>query len=363
MKNERIEYLDGLKGISILLVVFCHYVLLSKETIVGNYIMALSWSAVPCFMMTSGALMHQSSFAWKKYFIKIGKIYGSLCIWRLIYLIVFFQLKELHFGKIQFLQYLFLLTDLEGVNTGVMWYMIAFLLVLLIYPFTHFLFQDKTKRAVSGHKILLFVAVVAALGGILIPSANWCFRQFCGLLQITHISLNGISRMLPFTNYANMIFYFILGAFLFEYQSFIDKKIRRFRAVLLPVVLASAGGLLFVKFAETKSFAWEGVYLSEGYHHVLTFLMAAGMFLFFMEYQKELHHSIHVLAVFIGRYTMGIYYLHYILLAVCSVLVYPKFLNYYSCGLNCLKTVIVTAVCVIATVLLRRVPFIKGLVK
>lgn len=40
MGKERIIYFDTLKGVSILLVVFCHYVLLDNHTIIGNILMA-----------------------------------------------------------------------------------------------------------------------------------------------------------------------------------------------------------------------------------------------------------------------------------------------------------------------------------
>lgn len=46
--------MDNLKGICILLVVFCHYTLLSGSSVVGNAIMTLAWAAVPCFMMITG---------------------------------------------------------------------------------------------------------------------------------------------------------------------------------------------------------------------------------------------------------------------------------------------------------------------
>lgn len=52
--NSRLLYMDNLKGICILLVVFCHYTLLSGSSVVGNAIMTLAWAAVPCFMMITG---------------------------------------------------------------------------------------------------------------------------------------------------------------------------------------------------------------------------------------------------------------------------------------------------------------------
>ena len=66
--NSRLLYMDNLKGICILLVVFCHYTLLSGSSVVGNAIMTLASAAVPCFMMITGGLLcrTKSDFDWKK---------------------------------------------------------------------------------------------------------------------------------------------------------------------------------------------------------------------------------------------------------------------------------------------------------
>ena len=48
-KTSRIVYLDVLKGVSMLLVIYCHGVLLPYHSVVGNLMMTLAWGAVPCF--------------------------------------------------------------------------------------------------------------------------------------------------------------------------------------------------------------------------------------------------------------------------------------------------------------------------
>ena len=53
-KTSRIVYLDVLKGVSMLLVIYCHGVLLPYHSVVGNLMMTLAWGAVPCFVMASG---------------------------------------------------------------------------------------------------------------------------------------------------------------------------------------------------------------------------------------------------------------------------------------------------------------------
>ncbi len=91
-KTNRIAYLDVLKGISMMLVIYCHGVLLPYHSVVGNLMMTLAWGAVPCFVMASGAVLHQGRhFAWKKHGKRVGGMYVTLVCWRLLYLVVYRQ--------------------------------------------------------------------------------------------------------------------------------------------------------------------------------------------------------------------------------------------------------------------------------
>lgn len=360
--GKRVEWIDALKGVSILLVVFCHYVVLPENTIVGNVVMALAWAAVPCFMMVSGAVMHQSEmFEWRKHFLKIGKTYVVLCIWRLIYLLIHIRIQSMHFGRAQLLSYLFFLTDLDGIDTGVMWYMNAYLVMLFLFPVTRFLFCEKFQGKHIGREILVYMAGISAVGGIIIPSVNWGLERICIFLRVEKISINGIAALMPFVNHGNLLFYFLAGAFIFEYREWVKEKFGRYKVILFPLICAGTMGLVLVKYIDSGLLIWGGVYLSEGYSHMMTSVISVGMFLLFMWHDWEWRHVNHFLATYIGRHTMGIYYMHYILLAVCSAFIYPMIQTHYSFAMNVIKTVIVTAFCVMIIMLLKKIPWVKNL--
>lgn len=360
---KRVEWIDALKGVAILLVVFCHYVVLSENTIIGNIVMALAWAAVPCFMMASGAVMHQSkAFDWRKHFLKIGKTYAILCVWRLIYLLIHIRMRDICFGKAQLLRYLFFLTDMDGVDTGVMWYMNAYLVMLFLFPISRFLFCEKFRGEYKGRGILLYVACLSAMGGIVVPSVNWGIERICDFLQIERIGMSGIVALMSFVNYANLLFYFLAGAFIFEYREWAKEKLSRYKVVLFPIICIGTMGLVLVKYVDSGLFVWGGVYLSEGYSHMMTAVISVGMFFLFMCHEQEWQHVNCFLATYIGQHTMGIYYMHYILLAVCSTFIYPMIQNYYSFAMNVIKTMIVTTVCMAIVILLKRIPWVKNLV-
>ena len=356
MKGQRIEYLDSLKAISILLVVFCHYVLLSQDTIIGNIVMALAWSAVPCFIMISGGLMHRNEiFSWKKHLLRIVKVYLSLVIWKGVYLAVYLFIADFVPGKTEVLQYLLFFSDLPQVDTGLMWYMHSYLAALLIFPATHHLFFSGEQ----GQKILIFLMTIIMFFGIVIPSIGKLISMSAETLDIQMIDINGIDKISPFSNYI-MLFYFILGAFLLKHTEKIREKLSSYKYVPLLLIFIGLSGLIVVKFYQTKSLAWKGIYISSGYSHIMTTVLSLGMYLIFVCFDfKRLNRFLGI----IGRNTMGVYYMHYILLAVCNIFLYPSLHNYYSFSLNCLKTLLVTGICVIMTELIRKIPYVKELVQ
>lgn len=146
-KKERIEYLDLLKGISIILVVFCHKVTLPSDTILGNIIMAMAWAAVPNFFFVTGGLMHQSKeLKWKKYLNKLLRAYIVLCVWKLLYLLFYSTFQEVTFSKTDLIEYLFVFGDISGVDAGHIWFMYAYLFVLLFLPGQLVFIQKRKKR-------------------------------------------------------------------------------------------------------------------------------------------------------------------------------------------------------------------------
>lgn len=356
MSNKRIEYFDGIKGLGILLVVFCHYVLLSEESIAGNVVMTLAWSAVPCFMMISGALMHHTQrFSWRKYGTKLAQVYLVMVAWRLIYWAVISGLCTVTATKAELVQYLFFFIDLDDFSMGFLWYMVAYLVVLMVYPVTWYLFRRCEKE---GKQLVLFLMLVAFAGSIFLSFCSFCLDVLGRLLGCSVVRVDRIAAIMPFVNYGNMLFYFLLGAFLLEYQERIRQMLDH-RRWLAPVMIAAGlCGLLFVKYVLNGTVRWEGIYLADGYMRLSTVIMSLGMFFLFM--QGTLKRTSHLLAGLLGKYTFGIYYLHALVLIVCEQFLYPLIPG-RSFGMNCAKTLVVTAFCALVTVLMRRIPVVRRL--
>ena len=217
MAKSRIAYLDKIKGISILLVVFCHSVMLSAGGVLGNIVMCVAWGAVPCFFMVTGALLNNAQkFDWKKYFARFFKAYAVLAVWKIIYLLVTCTYAKVDISISKLFEYVFLFGNLDGVKTGAMWFMTAYLLVLLFYPLTwHLMHGGKGAEAA-----LLIAAAIALFGGILLNSLNFCSELLTDLFGRKFPDFSNAESILPLGNYKNMLFYFIAGGFV------MNKKIK-----------------------------------------------------------------------------------------------------------------------------------------
>lgn len=359
-KAGRIEYLDALKGFSILLVVFCHTPLMPNETVVGNYFMSLAWLAVPCFMLCSGALMHQKqTFSFKKHFSRLGTLYLCIVVWRLIHAAIFFVRYGRAIRMHELIEFLFFFKEVEAMEAGHMWFMFAYFLVMLFFPLSFYLFRKCGKE---GRKALILVLILTGISGILLPSLNIGISFLSRLSSKFLLDLSGIYSILPFRTYANMLFYFVLGAFLFEYRESISKWLGKKKYFLGLMVLVGAGAMVTVKAVGTGSFFWNGIYISEGYNRITTLIMAVCCYLFFAEFADSLKKPMHFIGTCVGQYTMGVYYMHFIILSICNEHLFYRFTAYYSFGLNVLKTLLITCICVLLTLVLKKIPVIRKLV-
>lgn len=91
-------------------------------------------------------------------------------------------------------------------------------------------------------------------------------------------SLEGLEILNPFGTYANMLGFFLFGAWLHTAGTFKNSLTAQ---RLLGLLLSAAGllGMWGVKWYTSKNPAWDGILLVQGYRHLPVVLLAAGIFL------------------------------------------------------------------------------------
>jgi len=356
---KRIEWLDSIKGFSIFFVVYCHYVMLPENTFLGNVLMALATCAVPCFMMVTGAIMHSShSFDWKKYFKRLATIYFVMFLWKIIYLVISFVILDVSFSKVELMKYLFLFGKIANVPSEVMWYMVALILVTLFYPISYFLLKDENSKG----KAYIFLLLLAFLSGFGVTFANYALTLISSKFGITLFDINILYDALPFRKHSNMLFFFLLGGILFKNDDRIKQKLKSIKfGNILPFALAAVGigGLLLTKFIAADTFLWKNISIENGYQRISAILLAVGIWLSFSMYSNKISSF---LARYVGKYTMGVYYLHYIILYVCMLYIKPRIPEYIF-GMNFAQTVLTICLSILITRIMLKIPIVRILVK
>jgi len=157
-----------------------------------------------------------------------------------------------------------------------------------------------------------------------------------------------------------MIFYFLAGAFLLEYRDRILGKKALLRWISAAAFVIGVAGLLMVKYADASVWTWAGIYIADGYRHISTLIASIGFYVFLSLFEYKGFFLF--LGRTVGSSTLGIYYMHYIVLAVCSRLLYPRLPEYFF-GMNLLKTLLAAAFCAVITYLIGKIPIVSKLVK
>lgn len=354
--QKRIQYLDIIKVISIILVVFCHFVLLA-ETVTANILMVACWAGVPMFFMVNGALLFTRPLKLDRHVRKTVSIYLVLVLWRLIYLFsigALCQVPMANFGKNQILLYLFAFGSLEGIGTGHLWFIEALLAVYLVFPLFRICYDHS-----RGREILLFFAGLGILMTNGLTGLQMVLDALSGRGLIGVYSLEGLEILNPFGTYANMLGFFLFGAWLHTAGTFRDSLAKQ---RLLGLLLAVPGllGMWGVKWYTSRNMAWDGILLVQGYRHLPVVLLAVGIFLLCKD--MTIRNRMAETAVSaVAKRTLGIYYLHWIfgwMLVPYMALLFPGF----SVWTNMLKTIALLILALILTFFLEKIPVIRHLV-
>lgn len=342
--KDRIDSFDILKTISIILVIFCHFTILKSDSILANISMLLTWGAVPCFMMVSGVLVGRrakSDISWC--FKKIIISYVGIGVWNTIYLFTQMAMFKLHFGLKDIICFIFFFKELEGIKVEILWYMKAYIMVILFTPLISFLYNQGKM----GVKLLWYIMCVLFIQSMVLPELSfWISQQFASL-----------AIFLPFNAWADMIFFFIFGIFCYEYKNKFLKYMNR--GWFFLVFVSGLVYQLITRYKLNGSFTWDNLYLDNGYNRIGTILLAFSLFSLICFYKQP--KWLVKISRMVGKNTLGIYYIHYLLLIIISTYIYPYLEKYRGVGLNIVKTIMVLIVANVITACGKKFLMLVGL--
>lgn len=354
MQQKRLEYVDFIKGVAMLMVIFCHREVIPDDSVMGTVLMMLTYSAVPCLLMCSGYVLLPRRERSRRSFERAAHVYLCMVIWKALYLLYFQLLNPVEKDPVTLIQYLFLFCPMEGVETEHFWFMQAYLPILLITPLLSPMFAQRRYGMIAAFAGLVY------LSNQFLMSANLIIQLASSYFGFAAFELDQLSHVFPFGGeYSSMLLCFMLGGVHWLLE---EKKLTRRPWFLAASLLCAVGGaacMMCVRYLQMGSFRWQGELLIAKYEWSSTLIMSFGVF-GLLRHVGETRPA-QWLARHAGRHSMGIYYLHYPLLMLLVIHVYPVLPQ--ALWVNAAKTILLAVVCVLITKLGKHVPLVRELLR
>lgn len=351
MHKNRVIYLDYLRLIAMIAVVFIHtgvQKLFSVQVGIFDWHMFNLYTsgvrfAVPIFVMISGALMlnPQRNVTSKKLFSKILNLLVVLWIWSLFYA-VFDPQEE---GRI--------IEKLELMFLGHfhMWYLYMLVGLYLILPILRAFIENK--------KIVKYFLILSLIFSFILPDIIYICKQtqmsvLCIFADISQRILDDID----FTFAIGYVFYFVLGYYLSKVE--LNKKIR-----LLIYILGIVGFVatfLLTYFVSVSEGRTTDIFYSN--FSVFVMLEAVAVFVF-AKYELvkiKLNNTVSILIDKIVACSLGVYLVHMFVLDMLDKLFGLNVMSFNAVISVPLLSILVLLISLVIIAIMKIIPIIKKLV-
>ena len=335
-KKERIIGFDLIRAVAAFMVVAIHSNVYYLDFRDGSFhwfiimeLTALCVIAVPLFFMVSGAcnLVDEEDISLRRlYFKKIPKQFIPFLIWSLIYVFARIAMGKISFSPVAFISLLWEPAYYQ------FWFMYTLLGLYICIPLFQLLVQKAEKR------VLQYILLIWGIGSVVLPAM---VRYIPGFRLSSHFN---------FVFLEGYWGYFLLGAYLRKYPVENSKHLG-WLLFVSGVCITGISAIIEWSFSNPDKYYGYvyGAYLLPG-----AVFASVGAFLMMQQWNPL--GKIRELVVWFSGLSMGVYYVHTLIIAGLE-LFFVRFGNsLYAC---ILKWVIACLLSVIFTVIIRRIRFLK----
>lgn len=330
LKPKRIEYIDAMRGFTMILVVLSHVSIfglgLIGATDVTSYHTFLGQFCMPLFFFVSGFVLFKSGFDWSvtNSFSFIKRKISVQIISPFLFLLT----------SVIVHQNLVLLDCLMDSYKAGYWFTFTLFEYYILYILIHVLTDTCKLRGYV--KDVLFIFIGLGFYAITVPTMveKWPLsenmRGFIGVVQLGYF------------------FFFVLGTRIRKYFSLFEKALECTPLIMICVI---------VFFGFNICYSWISAISSTGFHLLTSVSGLIVVFALFRQ-EKEIFsqsHRVGQILQYIGRRTLDIYLIHYFFIFSNMQAVLPNFAMYNSPFLEFLLSSILTVFVISASLIISRI--------
>jgi len=279
-KGERYEFLDNLKIIAMLFVIYYHsYGDSVFNNIVSEVVRCFLSMCIPIFFMVNGALLLNKEFDLNKHVKKILKVFLITLLWSFVILNVTVLMKG--YENLSFINYIYaVMITVQGYNSY-LWFMFELLTIYLIFPLIKYLF-DNTKKYFCFFCVLsLFFAFSESIFDTFTIISNNLFGKGNVVTKLIGIIVKFIDKFnITTRNFPVALSVFMLGGILFYYLVNFKDRIFTKKIKILLTIISFIGICLGCISSFWYNCALNTIDIWEGYDSFYTLLMIVSLFVF-----------------------------------------------------------------------------------
>lgn len=339
-ERKRIEYLDFLRVLATIAVVFYHTG--AGSEIIGNIItIAFNW-CVPIFIMISGTLFLRKDklVTEKTIFTKtLPRIIGIIFVWGMFYNVVSkFIIEGISINA--FIESLIMVITADTTYCYQFWYLYLlvglYILIPIIKPWVD-KYMNSDKPTQESNIVFIFLMIVS----LIIPTT----------LRI--VGFEGTVWKGAFTVFTAFVFYLFTGTYLYRWD--------------MPKGIKCFVGVTFVAQVIWFSYnmmhgQYESICTWFGYESFFTWEMSVIVYSLAKKFYKPIKNSVgKKLVSVISKNSLGIYILHVMVLMFLSKMGFSSnIINIYVFPI--INVAITIVICIIGSEIISRIPIIKKLI-
>lgn len=351
MNTKRIDELDLLKTIAIIMVISQHIPLYNCDFFNGGYVVQylfkLLSEGVPLFFAINGfLLLKKENFDIKRHYKKVVKMILLVFIWEIILITVGMMFDGTKFNPGLVLDLFFRGGLDSSIYTSHLWFMQALIAIYCIYP----LIWDAYHYNYDLFKIIFIILCIFTLVNGTIELISNLF-SYDGYLKMIGYIGSYIDRFGLVVNYKWQLFYFCLGGIIAENMDTISEK------KILLIVFGVISWILSFVYAYFISIKTNMLF--NEYFNTKTVFMAVivvGWFALFVDYQAN--GILGKITTVVGRNTFGIYITHTYFIRIVGL-----YINDESFILRLLIVVITLIISHLFTLIVKKIPHLCKIIE